>query len=169
MLIRTQRLALRAPTIGDLATFRDMISAPKVAAQLPHLPSPFSLDHARGWYQWQDAGRRTGDAFAFMICQDGALAGSIALRRTSGTDFDLGYWLGLPYWGAGLMSEAAAAVIEFACAERFAGRLVATTLQANPASLRVLRKLGFQVTGFGQQLALSTGRIERTVELALPI
>jgi RimJ/RimL family protein N-acetyltransferase len=74
-------------------------------------------------------------------------SGSVGLDDTGkGTHFELGYWLGKPYWGRGYVSEAAAAVVEYAFGWLNQPALVAGYFVDNPASGRVLEKLGFVET-----------------------
>jgi len=61
----------------------------------------------------------------------------------AGPEPDFGYWLGRPYWGKGLMSEAARAVLAWHFAAFPQAQVMSGALNENPASLNVLRKLGF--------------------------
>ena len=65
----------------------------------------------------------------------------------SGLEAHLGYWLGRPSWGNGLMTEAAGALIHAWFAWTPATRLDASARVTNPASRRVLEKNGFVWTG----------------------
>ena len=62
---------------------------------------------------------------------------------------ELGYWLGLSYWGQGFATEAARAVIDYAFADLKLESIQAGARVTNPASRRVLEKCGFQWTGVG--------------------
>ena len=62
---------------------------------------------------------------------------------------ELGYWLGVPYWGKGYATEALHAVIDFAFTDLGHDSLHAGARVTNPASRRVLEKCGFQWTGVG--------------------
>jgi RimJ/RimL family protein N-acetyltransferase len=62
---------------------------------------------------------------------------------------DLGYWLGVPFWGHGYATEAVRAVIDHAFADLDFDALGAGTRVTNPASRRVLEKCGFQWIGVG--------------------
>ncbi len=60
---------------------------------------------------------------------------------------EIGYWLGVPYWGQGYATEAARAVIDHAFGDLEHEALQAGARVSNPASRRVLEKCGFQWTG----------------------
>ena len=60
---------------------------------------------------------------------------------------ELGYWLGVEYWGQGFATEAARAVIDFTFEEFEIEHLVSGARVANPASRNILEKCGFQWSG----------------------
>jgi RimJ/RimL family protein N-acetyltransferase len=60
---------------------------------------------------------------------------------------ELGYWLGVEYWGQGFATEAARAVIDFTFEEFDAEQLISGARVANPASRNILEKCGFQWCG----------------------
>jgi RimJ/RimL family protein N-acetyltransferase len=62
---------------------------------------------------------------------------------------ELGYWLGVPYWGNGYATEALHAVVDYAFTDLEHDSLQAGARVTNPASRRVLEKCGFQWTGVG--------------------
>ncbi len=62
---------------------------------------------------------------------------------------ELGYWIGVPFWGCGYMTEAARCLIAHAFGDLGYEVLTASARVSNPASRRVLEKWGFQWTGVG--------------------
>ena len=62
---------------------------------------------------------------------------------------EIGYWLGVPFWGNGYATEAARALIDHAFGDLGYAVLTAGARVSNPASRRVLEKCGFQWTGIG--------------------
>jgi ribosomal-protein-alanine N-acetyltransferase len=63
----------------------------------------------------------------------------------------LGYWMGLPYAGRGLMKEAVRALIPFATRILHLHRIEAATMPSNEASIRVLEASGFVREGYARQ------------------
>jgi RimJ/RimL family protein N-acetyltransferase len=100
-----------------------------------------------------------------MLRTDGApkLIGSCGLGERDG-EAELGYWIARPYWGQGFAAEAARAVVNIAKALGHE-KLVSGHFTDNPASGRVLRKIGFQPLGRIEQ-RYSAGR-GREVSCAL--
>jgi len=72
---------------------------------------------------------------------------------------ELGYWLGEPFWGRGIATEAAIAVTDWAFATFPLTRVYATPFAENPASARVLEKAGFQLEGRMRRCAIKNGQI----------
>ncbi len=70
---------------------------------------------------------------------------------------EIGYWLGEPWWGQGLMTEAVSRVIDFTRAELGLDRLLSDYFADNPASGRVQEKCGFRITGRGRLKSQSRG------------
>jgi RimJ/RimL family protein N-acetyltransferase len=141
--LRTARLVLRAPRPSDAEAIARLANDRRVAANTARIPHPYGLDDAEQFIA--AVNRRNGDA-AFLIALDGAPIG-ICGTSSSDDEPEIGYWLGVPYWGQGYATEAARAVIDYAF-----GTLQYPALQAgarvnNPASRRVLEKCGFQWAG----------------------
>ncbi len=90
--------------------------------------------------------RDAGTKFVFAICAaEGPPIGMALLKdvdRQKGVA-ELGYWIGRPYWGQGHATDAAAATLAYAFQTLGLDTVSAVTLEANPASLKVLVKLGF--------------------------
>ena len=78
----------------------------------------------------------------------------LVLAHARGT---LGYWVGVPYWGRGYATEAAEAVLAHAFGALGLHRVQATHLTRNPASCRVMEKLGMRVEGSSATRCSSTG------------
>ena len=94
--------------------------------------------------------------FITLPTADGAkLIGSAGISR-DGDDVELGYWIARAHWGQGYATEAARAVLSQARALGHK-QLVASHFVDNPASGRVLRKVGFCPTG-KRRIRYSAGR-----------
>lgn len=138
--IRTKRLTLRPPRPEDAGPVFQGISDWEVLRWLTSPPHPYLLEHAIAWL----AG--PGASESLVIDIDGAVAGIVGLHRGKhGAEIELGYWLAQPFWGRGLMTEAATAAV----AHHFAA--TDTTLESgylvgNARSAGVLAKLGFRDT-----------------------
>ena len=80
---------------------------------------------------------------------DGAVLGCCGIGMRDGEHPEIGYWLGVAFWGKGYATEAVRALIDHAFGELGHDVLVSGARVSNPASRRVLEKCGFEWTGVG--------------------
>ncbi len=91
------------------------------------------------------------EAYALCLKEDGRAIGAIELKRTGRSDLakgddecELGYWLGKPFWGRGLMPEAGRALLRRAFEELGMNTVWCAYYDGNEKSKRVQEKLGFR-------------------------
>jgi RimJ/RimL family protein N-acetyltransferase len=146
MFARTERLLLRPGWAEDAPALAAAIADEAIVRNLATAPWPYALRDAEAFL----AGPRDPSLPSFLIFErtDGApvLVGSCGMGRRPSGAVELGYWIARAYWGRGFATEAAAALLDIAHALGIE-RLEASYFIDNPASGRVLEKLGFQPTG----------------------
>jgi RimJ/RimL family protein N-acetyltransferase len=141
--LKTDRLVLRALCQRDVPVIVQLAGDRRVAENTARIPHPYTAADAEGLLA---SINQKGSETVFALELDGALIGMSGLDpRTDGAE--LGYWLGVPYWGCGYATEAARAVIDYAFSELGHDLLQSGARVSNPASRRVLEKCGFQWTG----------------------
>ena len=148
--LETDRLCLRPFTPADAGTVRALAGDARVAATTLNIPHPYPEGAAEGWIDTHAEAAALGRRYVFAIVRtsDAALLGGIALHvEAAHRRGELGYWLGVPYWGQGYMSEAARRVAAFGFEKVGLNRLQATYLPRNPASGRVMEKVGMTYEG----------------------
>lgn len=133
-------LALRAPVAADAGWIATEIARPEVQRMLSTPPHPYQLQHARAWIAAQAVAPG-----AFVIEERGAGPAGVVSILPADDGMELGYWLRRSAWGRGLMTEAAAFVLDWHFG-RGGARVVSGHYLDNPASARVLAKLGFTRT-----------------------
>jgi RimJ/RimL family protein N-acetyltransferase len=90
---------------------------------------------------------------------DGVLVGGIGLHpEMAHLRAELGYWIGVPFWGNGYASEAAQQVVRHGFDSVKLNRIFATVFTGNKASERVLQKLGMKHEGCMRQFVLKWGK-----------
>ena len=145
MFARTERLLLRPSWPEDAQELHAAIADEGIVRNLASAPWPYTEEEAVRFATMNH--NENYPAFLLMLRTDGAprLIGACGLGERSG-EAELGYWIARPYWGLGFASEASRAVVALA---RTIGhsRITAGHFTDNPASGRVLRKLGFRNTG----------------------
>jgi RimJ/RimL family protein N-acetyltransferase len=140
--LRTVRLLLRAPRPEDARRVAALAGDRRVAENTARIPHPYEVADAEAWIAGVN---RSPDEAIFLIDTGGETIGACGLERRGGLP-EIGYWIGVPFWGNGYATEAARALIDYAFAEREVAVLHAGALISNPASRRVLEKCGFPWT-----------------------
>jgi 8-oxo-dGTP diphosphatase len=144
--IDSARLVLRAARADDAARIVALLADPEVAKHTSHIPHPYTLADAERFVAGAQAMVDTaGFSFALSLRNSGELIGFIGSRTRPGTA-ELGYWLGRAYWGQGYMTEAAQRVTRFLFQELGYGTVWASPEPGNPASRRLLEKIGMTYT-----------------------
>ena len=139
--IRTQRLVLRAPIRGDVPELVKLADNRKIFEVLARLPHPYT--RADGIAFVEIVAQRS-DERPYAITLRDQLIGVVGLSFAADAPPELGYWLGEPHWGQGIMSEAVKALLEAAFTTGLYPFLRARALASNAGSLRILEKAGFR-------------------------
>jgi len=143
--IETPRLILRAPIRGDVPALTLLANNPNIAEKLARLPSPYTRADATAFVE---IFAQRPDERPYAITLNGTdLIGIVGFTFAMGQYPELGYWLGEPHWGKGIMSEAVKALLETAFATGAYPTIRARALQTNTGSINVLTKAGFKKTG----------------------
>jgi RimJ/RimL family protein N-acetyltransferase len=145
-ILETARLRLRPYEETDIPDLVALIGVREVAATTLRIPHPYTERDARDFLA---AIVRGGEIrHAVTLRDDDRLIGGIGLAVEEPQQrAELGYWLGVPYWGRGYATEAAQEMIRFGFEEIGLNRIFASHFEHNPASGRVLRKLGMRYEG----------------------
>jgi RimJ/RimL family protein N-acetyltransferase len=127
-----------------------------VAENTLSIPHPYTEADAEAWISQQPIAYKAGTAVNFALTRrDHPLCGSVGLALNPNYNLaDLGYWVGHPFWGQGYATEAATAVIAFGFSVLGLNRINATHFADNPASGRVMKKLGMVNEGYRPQYTL---------------
>jgi RimJ/RimL family protein N-acetyltransferase len=146
MFARTPRLTLRPGWIEDAPALAQAIAHEAVVMRLAHVPWPYTVADAAA-FVGLPLGR--GEAACLVFAHEGAvprLVGGVGVHG-AGDSFELGYWFTPAAWGRGYATEAGRAMLGMA-RHALGHRALGSGHQLdNPASGRVLRKLGFTATG----------------------
>ena len=143
--LATERLDLRPLGADDAAAVREVTDDPGILAIVPFLAQPFTEARARALIAWRESRR---DLFwGAWRRDDGRLLGVVGTHLRGAAELEIGYWFNSAHHGCGYASEAVAAMTA-ALRDAFPERdLIAEALPDNAASLRVLEKAGFRLTG----------------------
>ena len=168
--IRTERLVLRPLTLEDAPAFSKLAGDYDIAKMTGTIPHPFPLYSAEFKIMYLRRQKQRSLAYPYAITYNGGeLMGVMDLFRSApDAALEIGYWIGKAYWGQGLSTEAAKAIIQEARDTLGVSALMAGAFADNPASLRVLEKLGFKPTGHEEMyFCMARMRKARSLNLRL--
>ena len=145
MFIRSERLFLRPGWPEDWEEVYAGIADEAVVRNLARAPWPYRPENAQSFLAAPRGNDRYPN-FLVTLAGDGRVIGGMGLHLQDDGQTELGYWLARAHWGRGFATEAARAVLSLA---RTLGhrRVEAGRFVDNPASGRVLVKVGFRPTG----------------------
>ncbi len=147
--LRTQRLLLRAFAPEDAPDVQRLVGDREVARTLP-VPHPYEDGMAEEWIASHRPAFEAGEhvTLAIALREDGALIGCMTLHLNArDRNAELGYWIGAPYWGRGYATEAANEILRYGFEELGLHRVHVSHLGNNPASGKVLQKVGMSYEG----------------------
>jgi RimJ/RimL family protein N-acetyltransferase len=148
--LETDRLVLRPFAQSDAADVQRLAGEHAIADTTLNIPHPYEDGMAEDWIATHLPAWRAGElaTFAVKLREGGALIGAAGLKLELGFDRgELGYWIGEPYWNRGYCTEAARALVDYGFRRLALHRIQATHLARNPASGRVMQKLGMTQEG----------------------
>jgi [ribosomal protein S5]-alanine N-acetyltransferase len=148
--LTTQRLILRPFSLDDADAVQALAGAYEVALNTSSIPHPYPDGGAALWIGTHQAQFEQGQGVHLAITRQrgeqliGAMGLGLSLEHRRA---ELGYWIGVPFWGQGYATEAARAVVDYAFRQLDLLRITSTHFARNPASGRVMQKLGMTREG----------------------
>jgi len=154
--IDTERLRIRPYAESDIAELIPLIGTREVAETTLRIAHPYTEQDAKAFLE---IAKEPGKLWlAITLRADGRQIGGIGLRIDEQHQHaELGYWLGLPYWGLGYATEAARAMLRYGFRELGLHRIFASHFKHNPASGNILKKLGMRYEGCQREHLLKWG------------
>ena len=146
-MIRTRRFTLRPLEREDAPRLVELCNDADIARNTARIPRPYALEDAEDFIAYAAKAAAAGDEFPFAVCRNGAVIACAGAKPHSESACELGYWVGADHRGQGAATEAGDGVLQFALAALNPKTLTSGFFADNPASGRVLEKLGFRPTG----------------------
>lgn len=144
----------------DKAALLRIANNRKVWRNLTHrFPHPYTDADAEWWFSHLE---RMPEPTHWAIEVEGQAAGGIGVLVGEGVfakSGHFGYWLGEPFWGRGIMTEAVKLVAPYTMSRFGLVRLEAPVFAWNPASMRVLEKCGFTPEGIATASVFKDGEL----------
>ncbi len=169
--LTTARMILRPyrPADGD-AVWR-VISRPEIYATTNAIPKDFPRARVDLWFAFLESARknRTGFEYGMFERSTGTYVGNCGVVNVNARQYAgvLSYFINPALWGRGFATEGAAAMLDLAFDRLGLMRVSASCMSCNPASRRVMEKLGFQYEGTGRRELFKDGVFHDVYHLSL--
>ncbi len=161
----TPRLLLRNFRLSDAARVSLLAGDYDIAQMTSSIPHPYDEHQAIQWIQSHESqfNSKTAIHYAIIHLEQNILIGAIGLELDlPNQSAKLGYWIGKPYWNQGFATEAANSILEYAFGELGLSRVQARHMKKNPASGRVMQKIGMTYEGTLRQSIFRFGNFQDT-------
>jgi ribosomal-protein-alanine N-acetyltransferase len=157
-ILETERLQLRPYKPADAARVRQMCDDWDIASTTLALPHPYPEGAAEKWISTHadSFGQGKEVTLAITVRPGGTVVGSMALSVNKNHNRgELGYMIAKEHWNRGYCTEAARAMMQYGFATMGLNRIQAMHFPRNPASGRVMQKLGMTSEGLLRQYVLN--------------
>ena len=148
--LKTKRLRLRNVHINDVPSILKYANNKAISDNVLNIPNPYLEDEVLYWIEMAQQGfkKNVRYAFAINLTENRELIGVIGLSIDKDHNkAELGFWVGEPFWGRGIMTEAAEEILKFGFGKLNLNKIYTTHFIDNPASGKVLSKNGMIMEG----------------------
>ena len=170
-ILETGRLILRPFNLSDASDLQRLAGEFAIADTTAAIPHPYPDGAAQAWINTHEVEfiKNSMLALAVTLKKTSELQGCISIMDIdkSCKSGELGYWIGKDSWGQGYCTEASSAIINYGFEEMDLNRIQAKHLARNPASGRVMQKLGMKQEGYFRHAFVKWGRYEDNVLYAI--
>ena len=143
--LQTERLILSQLEEKDIPFIVELLQHRIFSDLTSNIPYPYVENDARSWVKMSKEAFENNTGYTFAIRnKEGQIIGAIGLHDRDDDKAELGYWIGIPYWNKGYITEAAKAIIDFGFNELKLNKIFATHFPHNPASGRIMEKAGME-------------------------
>ena len=148
--LETERLILRPLSLADAPAVKELAGEREIADTTLNIPHPYEDGVAERWISTHQERyeKDRGLSLAIVLRETHALIGAIGMNTNAAHEnAEIGYWVGKPYWNRGYCTEAARAIVAYGFDALKLHRIYAHHLSRNPASGRVMQKIGMRHEG----------------------
>ncbi|WP_054024944.1 GNAT family N-acetyltransferase [Bacillus sp. FJAT-28004] len=166
----TNRLILRLFEASDANMVQTLAGNEEVARTTLSIPHPYPDGAAEAWIERTRNAYQKGEIYSFAMVkkENKMLIGCVSLRVSkSEKQAELAYWVGRPFWGRGYATEAAQTIVKFGFEGLNLNRILAAAMTKNPASYKVMHKLGMKSEDNFPKQVLKSGIYEDLVHYGL--
>lgn len=165
--LETERLVIRPFCDTDANAVQSLLQSREIAANTASIEHPYPEGAAALWIATHAGCWARGESAVFAMVerhQREQVRGAIGLEiHARDENAELGYWVGEPWWGRGYATEAAEAVLQFGFSVLGLRKIYAHHHAKNPASGRVMQKVGMEQEGYMKCHVKKWGRFEDVI------
>ncbi len=164
--LKGNRVKLRKFTLADGSAVQALAGDPAIADTTSTVPHPYPDGVAEQWIATHESQFQQGKAaiYAIVALADQSLIGSLGVSlHPAHRRGEIGYWIGRPYWNRGYCTEALHLLLGDCFTRLNLHRVYAHHFARNPASGRVMQKVGMQREGYLREHVLKADRFEDLV------
>ena len=169
--LTTKRLTLRPFVLEDAWDVERLAGMREIADTTLNIPHPYPVGAATRWIETHAPAWSAGTGVVYAIVETGSgkLAGVVSLMQINREHrrAELGYWITVDRWNKGFATEASEALVDFGFHTLGLHRIESTHFVRNPASGKVMQKLGMKQEGIGRDCAVKWDRYESLVRYAI--
>jgi RimJ/RimL family protein N-acetyltransferase len=154
--LRTPHFLLRPAQVGDAEPLARYLNDFAVAGNLARVPFPYHLSDAKAWLRSRVPGLPVEETNFSIDLPGEGLVGHVGFHQGPQGPI-IGYWLGQPFWGRGIMTAAVSTSLDWFFGASQAETIYSGVFHFNQASLAIQHKLGFTETGRSTLLCLARG------------
>jgi len=157
--LETERLILDKITEEDIPQIVIYLQDKIFSDYTSNIPYPYRKEDAEFWLKLSAEAFQNRKGFTFAIRdKTGKFLGAIGLHDEGSDKAELGYWIGIPNWNNGYVTEAAKAIIDYGFRELNFNKIYATYFPHNPASGKVMDKIGMKKEALLKQHLKKNGK-----------
>lgn len=147
--MKTERIHLRRLTLADSERVAFLANNENIFRNTLSLPFPYTEADAINWISSHEENFAVDRAYDYAIVNtaDDLIIGVIGLSNYGHYRGELGYWVGEDYWNMGYATEAAKLILDYAFNHLNYNRVYARHIESNPASGKVMEKIGMTYEG----------------------
>ena len=168
-ILETQRLKLRQFNSSDKKRLKEIANSREIA-EGTFIPYPYNDEFAEDFIESQFRDYKNGNLvnFAVVINNQDLLIGSMGISIDNKlNEGEIGFWIGVDYWGKGYCTEAARSVLHYGFIERKLDKIFAFHFRGNEASGKVLQNIGMQLEGIKKNDFWHLGELKDTVHYCI--
>ncbi|GEN66607.1 GNAT family N-acetyltransferase [Chryseobacterium rhizosphaerae] len=144
-IIETERLILSQLEEKDIPFITEYLQHRIYSDLTSNIPYPYTENDAQLWLTMSKEAFEDHTGYTFGIRnKEGHIIGAIGLHDRDDDKAELGYWIAMPYWNKGYVTEAAKAIVHFGFKKLNFNKIFATHLLHNPASGKIMEKIGME-------------------------